>query len=142
MAVKAGSIGMLPLACLIVVISGIGALPLASDVHCSASCDELGRCMPLRHIWGVQKGGSTSMFDMLQKHGACGTTTRFSGSGSHEAPGTKESHYITDTVGPPDRQVYTSTYPKDNCKSLCHVDVTLTHPPPALLSALKLCVGR
>jgi hypothetical protein len=64
------------------------------------------------------------MFDMLRRHGTCGTTTRFNGEGSHLASNVKESHYITDTHGPPSRDVYTSTYPVENCESLCHVDAT------------------
>jgi len=115
----------LPLASLILALSGAGSLPLTSDLQCQASCDELGRCMPIRFVWGAMKAGSTSIFDMLSMHGACGTITRFTRTGSHPAQSVgKENHYISDTVGPSNRDVYVATYPTDNCKSLCHVDAT------------------
>jgi len=104
---------------------GIGALPLAPSSQCSASCDEKGRCMPLRHIWGVQKGGSSSIFDMLRSYGACGTTARYGGDGFIPETDAKENHYITDYAGPIFRDEYTGTYPAgDHCPSLCHVDGT------------------
>jgi hypothetical protein len=53
------SIGQLPLVVLTLVLAGTGAHPLTTDLACPASCDDLGRCMPLRFVWGVQKGGST-----------------------------------------------------------------------------------
>jgi hypothetical protein len=30
--------------------------------QCSSSCDDEGGCMPLRYMWGVQKGGTTSIW--------------------------------------------------------------------------------
>jgi hypothetical protein len=64
------------------------------------------------------------MFGMLRRHGACGTTTRFTGDGSIPATDAKENHYITATSGPAERDVYTATWPTENCNNLCHVDGT------------------
>jgi hypothetical protein len=45
--------------------------------RCSSACDAAGHCLPLRFVWGVQKGGTTTLFSMLHRHRACGTTTRW-----------------------------------------------------------------
>jgi len=89
--------------------------------------------MPLRFVWGVQKGGTTSLFSMLRKHRACGTTTRWKGQPILYQHLAKESHYLEISHKNLSRAAYMATYPAGLCLSLCFVEGTpdYLHAPMA-----------
>jgi hypothetical protein len=79
--------------------------------------------MPLRFVWGAQKGGTTGLWDMLHAHLACGSTTRFGRAVPSLHREEKESHYLV-SVSPPSRAEYMGTYLLTECASHCFMDAT------------------
>jgi len=92
--------------------------------QCSTSCDADGRCMPLRYLWGVQKGGTTSLWAMLAEHWACGANAKFSDTTSEPKHSEKESHYMASISGTPSRDRYTGAFLLSRCASKCFVEAT------------------
>jgi hypothetical protein len=100
--------------------------PNDADNHqCSASCDKQGRCMPLRFVWGAQKGGTTGLWDMLHRHFVCGANRRFGRLDPDDSQlEVKESHYLASVGKTASRVAYTETFLLAECASHCFVDAT------------------
>jgi hypothetical protein len=80
--------------------------------------------MPLRFVWGAQKGGTTGLWDMLHMHLACGANKRFGMPLAVTYPEEKESHYLVVGRKIPSRVAYMETYLLTQCESHCFVDAT------------------
>lgn len=80
--------------------------------------------MPLRFVWGAQKGGTTGLWDMLHGHLACGANKRFGNPGGETYREEKESHYLVSVRGAPSRVAYMETFLLEQCESHCFVDAT------------------
>eukprot|EP00962_Isochrysis_galbana_P010832 scaffold3013_cov113-Isochrysis_galbana.AAC.11 len=108
-------------------VHGAGSDPVSSPTdentsQCSVSCDDQGRCMPLRFLWGAQKGGTTGLWDMLDLHLACGANRRFPS--PDVLRNEKESHYLASLKKTPNRFDYIRTYLLAECASHCFIDAT------------------
>jgi hypothetical protein len=79
--------------------------------------------MPLRFIWGAQKGGTTGLWEMLHPQFVCGANQRFDLAGPSSHGEQKESHYL-DIRKIPSRFTYMEAYLQAQCASHCFVDAT------------------
>jgi hypothetical protein len=120
----------------------VAASPPAHGGHsqCTASCDSEGKCLPLRYVWGAQKGGTTALWEMLSQHLACGAKQRF-----HPIPyelrrkvkTEKESHYLTRVRESPSRVEYMGAYLRAECASHCFIEATPYLMVPSAAARLK-----
>jgi hypothetical protein len=94
---------------------------------CSSSCDADGLCMPLRFVWGTQKGATTTIFRLLEVDAQfCGANKQLPAERFGRVlrqTSYKETHHF-DVRTNVSRALFTALYKRKQCASLCFVEAT------------------